>query len=319
MVRLPLLGVAVVTACLLATNPCSAETAFFIGNSFTRNCQPASLPAFAAEGGKELTTGWHIKNGSPLHNIWGSPSSVNDVSATFNTFAGALPNHQWDAVTLQPFYKGDYQGFGPATMRTDISSIKSFINLTRQNPANVDTKFYVYTSWPLMWLGKPYQQVWDGPVTDDLSTWSYHQRDYYEHLINRVRAETDAEVNMVPIGEVMYELDKKMQAGELPGYDGIGDIMADGLHLDAGLGEYLASATVYATIFGESPAGLTKPAGHYDGGPGTFTPEVYDVFHETVWNVVSTHEYAGVPEPATLSMLALGAAAVLLRRRREIR
>jgi hypothetical protein len=86
-----------------------------------------------------------------------------------------------------------------------------------------------------------------------------------------------------------------MQAGKVPGISSISEIMGDKLHLDAGLGHYLAGATVYATLCGVNPAGLVKPEGHYDAEKdGLFTAETLKVLHETIWEVVSKNAYTGV-------------------------
>ena len=99
----------------------------------------------------------------------------------------------------------------------------------------------------------------------------------------------------IPVAEVMVELDRRLQAGAVPGINDIRDIMSDVLHLDEGVGTFLAGLTVYATLFGADPAGIVKPAGYYDGiNPALFTQDLYDTWWETVWDVVSTHPDTGV-------------------------
>lgn len=292
-------------ALLVLALPCSGEpaadgkTVFMIGNSFTHDSMPYSIPALAAQKSDSLTVGAHIKSGSPVHNIWGSPDAAREVSKDFGKYRDALTKHQWDVVTLQPFYKKPGEGFPQSTMQSDIDSILKFIALARENPANKKTKFYIYESWPFLWTGKPFQQAWDATSTDELTAPTMHTRDYYEHLLKRLRKKTDAEIHVIPVPEVMYQLDRQMQAGKVPGLTGIGDIMKDKLHLDAGLGHYIASVTVYATLFGKNPAGLVKPEGHYDGGnQELLTPQMCEIVNTTVWDVVSKNPSTGVGEPA---------------------
>ncbi len=277
------------------STPGGPRTVYMIGNSFTHNAEPYSLPALAEQKSDSLTVGAHIKSGSPVHNIWGRPDVAREVNPDFGTYRAALPNHPWDAVTLQPFYKKPFEGFPQSTMQSDIDSILKFIELARENPANQKTKFYIFESWPFLWTGRPFQQVWDATTQDELTAPTMHTRDYYEHLVKRLKKKTDAEIHSIPVSEVLYELDKKMQAGEVPGINGIGEIMADKLHLDHGLGHYIASVTVYATLFGRNPAGLVKPEGHYDAErEGLFTPQILNVLHDVIWTVVSSHAYTGV-------------------------
>ena len=275
---------------LFLAAPCAAETLYMIGNSFTYCSQPYSLAALSGQQSVKLEVGAHIKSGSPVHNIWGNPDNARELSTEYGKFREALKKHQWDAVTLQPFYKRPYGGLPRATMQTDIDSILNFIKLARENPANKDTKFYIYASWPFLWTGKPLQESWDRVTVDNLETPSSHQRTYYEHLVKRLRGVTDAEIRLIPIPEVMYELDKRMRAGEVPGLSGIGDIMGDKLHLDAGLGGYLAGVTVYSTISGKNPAGLAKPLGHYEGKEGNLiTPEVAKIVNDRI-AIAQEHE-----------------------------
>jgi hypothetical protein len=283
------------TALFLQALPCSGKTAFMIGNSFTHNSEPYSIPAIAAQKSDPLTVGAHIKSGSPVHNIWGSPDNAREISKEFGKYRDALTKHSWDVVTLQPFYKRPGEGFPQSTMQSDIDTILKFIELARGNPANRKTKFYIYESWPFLWTGKPFQQAWDGTTKDELTAPAMHTRDYYEYLLKRLREKTDAEVHIIPVPEVMYELDKQMQAGKVPGLTGIGDIMKDKLHLDPGLGHYIASVTVYATIFGKNPAGIVKPEGHYDdGNKELLTPQMCEIVNNTVWDVVSKNPSTGV-------------------------
>ena len=272
------------------------KSVYMIGNSFTHNTQPYSIPELASQHSISLTIGAHIRSGSPMHVIVGKPAEGREISPTFGKFSTALKDFKWDAVTLQPFYKKPSSGFPASSMQTDIDSILAFIAMARQNPANKETKFFIYTSWPFMWYGKPYQTVWDSVTKDVLTSPSFHTRDYFEHLIVRVRALTDADVYMIPVGEVLYALDTKMKNGDLPGYTGVADILSnDKLHLNAGLGHYVAGVTVYATICGRNPAGLTRPEGHYEGAKeGVFTPAVYKMFHKTIWEVVTSHKFSGV-------------------------
>jgi len=294
--KLRMVPAAMIAAVLLVqAQPSGADTVYMIGNSFTHNCQPYSVPELAKQQSKKLTIGAHIKSGSPVHNIWGNPDNGREISEKFGKYREALTKHQWDIVTLQPFYKRPYGGLPQSTMQTDIDSILLFIKLTRENPANKKTKFYLYASWPFLWTGKPLQTAWSTATKDELTTATSHQGDYYEHLTTRLRALTDAEIHLVPIPEVMCAFDKKMQAGKVPGISSISEIMGDKLHLDAGLGHYLAGATVYATLCSANPAGLVKPEGHYDGKKeGLFTPETLKVLHETIWQVVSKNAYTGV-------------------------
>lgn len=133
--------VAICTALLVPALACSGEpaaggkTVFMIGNSFTHDSMPYSLPAIAAQKSDSLTVGAHIKSGSPVHTIWGSPDAAREVSKDFGKYRDALTKHQREVVTLQPFYKQPGEGLPQSTMQSDIDAILKFIELARENYA----------------------------------------------------------------------------------------------------------------------------------------------------------------------------------------
>jgi hypothetical protein len=78
-----------------------------------------------------------------------------------------------------------------------------------------------------------------------------------------------------------------MKAGQVPGYKQIREVFADGIHLN-NVGSYIVGCTFFATLYRENPKGLP-------GAPYKVTdPKLAEVIQETVWEVVSKHELAGV-------------------------
>ena len=150
------------TACVLIwpTGLCLAEqlAMYNIGNSLTWDSQPLGVAAMAAEAGHTVDVGHHIKCGSPLNNIWEKPDSVCVGSTSFWTFATALPDNIWDAVTFQ-IYPGQDSLGNPSTLATDQQVIDDMISLAMQEPMNADAKYYIYTGWPGGTAG--YQAKWE--------------------------------------------------------------------------------------------------------------------------------------------------------------
>jgi len=139
-------------------------------------------------------------------------------------------------------------------------------------------------------------------------------------------------VRMIPAGEVFARLDEMIRRGELPGLeafyqrnqpyfikargpkspynpmtfqrqDGVLNFYADGVHMndqphngnDSGtIGSYVAALSVYATLTGESPIGLTaKPYEMFDPEADA---ELIETLQQAVWNVVAGHPNTGVPQ-----------------------
>lgn len=266
------------------------SASYHIGNSLTNDMAPFSFGEFAAQRGLTHTAGYHIRSSSSLLDIMTNPDSLSVTPPEpFGNFVNALPNFKWNAVTIQP-----HTGMN-STMATDVDAILSLINLARSNPENLNTRFYIYSTWP---KAGSFQEKWTASVVDDESTPSTRSGEYFSHLLNRVRAETDATVLMVPVGDVLNELDIRLSAGLVPGYSGVSSFYRDAQHMKGGLGGYTAALTTFATIRAQEPLGLVKPLGvlHFDNDP--FNAElIYAAINDAVHDVVGTHPYSGVEFP----------------------
>jgi hypothetical protein len=302
------LGRIVLVICIFTGAVWADVSSYHIGNSLTNDMRPRGVSAIAAQRGYSAMAERHIRGSTSLKYFWENPS---DYSAghTDTPYREALPNMEWDYVTLQPV------GAFSHTLSTEADMVLRFIDLTRQNSQNGDTVFYLYTGWAYR---DNYSSDWDRTVLDSDSTWAVHSRDYHEHLIERVRENTEAEVYQIPVGDVVYELDKRIGKGYVPGYTSLSQLYRDNVHMTRDVGRYLAGVTAFATLYGEDPTGLTKPVGFY-GQEDAFSPELYAALHGTVWDVVNGHEYSGVPEPATIGILMSGSWLILHRRRHRRR
>lgn len=256
-----------------------------VGNSLTWDSQPMGIEALAGQAGYLHIQGHHINCGNTLPNIVANPAQVCVMPVgAFGTWDAALRGSRWDAVTCQP-----HPGPG-STLAADEASILALIAEARANAANADARFYVYAAWP---GHADIQGTWSSLVDDADDTPTIQARAYFTHLIRRLRAATDALVYVIPVGEVLFQLDAKLRAGDVPGLSTIADLYRDDIHLSYDLGRFVAGVTTYATIHARDPRGLMKPAGWYGGSTG-FTPAFLEAVHTCVWDVVSRHPYSGV-------------------------
>jgi hypothetical protein len=275
------------TILLTSSSLCAATTSYHIGNSLTWDSQPWRLSNFAESQGLEHDVGYHVLGGNPLHAIVANPNSLSVLySQVYGRHNVALPNFAWTAVTMQPHP-------GPnSTLAADVDAMLQLIDLTRSNPANAETTFYVYAAWPQ--LTGPNETQWDAAqwnreVVDSLSTATIHARSYYEHLINRVRTETDAEVLMIPVGDVLNELDSIIQQNGIPGFSNLSPFYRDVRHLSVDYGRYTASATTFASIFGSDPRNLTS-----ETWPAEMSAEAFSAINEAIHRVLDANPYTRV-------------------------
>lgn len=233
-----------------------------IGNSLTWDSQPVAIGALAKQRGIEHTQAYHIKCGSSLQSIWDHPDEtcVKPVKP-YGTFRGALADHAWDTVAIQP-----HRGKG-STLATDTARIVDFIELARSKGKNTETVFYIYAAWPGQEEGKSYREVWERKVDDADDTPTVQCAAYFDLLLARVRKAMGdkTEVRMIRAGAVLAELDRMAEAGEVPGYASAKHLYRDRVHLNH-VGRFIAGTTVFTTLFDQDATGLRCPPKQYGGG-----------------------------------------------------
>jgi hypothetical protein len=277
---------ALATAMVGATsNLWGATFSYHIGNSLTADSQPLGFAALAEMQGFAHRTGQHIQCSWSLNAIVEDPTSTCLAPpGPYFELHRALPNFSWNAVTMQPHPNPPWR----STIGTDVEAILQVIDWARVHPDNRQTTFYIFTAWPASW---DYLNQWDREVVDSLETWTVQRREYFELLLGYVHQATDASVGIIPVGEVIYQLGVRIEAGEMPGFVEVDDLFRDGGHLTLDVGRYVAAATLYSTLFGLEPHALVKPD-NYFGESTAFTDEIYDIVHDVIWEVVTTHPHA---------------------------
>jgi hypothetical protein len=268
---------------------------YFVGNSVTDTIRYGALGDLAKARGDRLIWGRHMIPGAPLAWIWKHPDSGFN-QPPFGYYPKALTKYEWDVLCLQPFDR--LLSWKDGGDECDVLLCQKFIKLARKK--SPDVRVYVYERWPRRddpkkgdycldyakkWVRK-YTGHWDG---------TNETRDYFERLTERLTLATRGSmpgspvrpVLLVPAGDVLYEVDRRMRAGKIPGYRDVGQLYADGIHLNDA-GSYVVGCTFFATLFKQSPVGL--PAAPYKVRDERFARAV----QETVWEVVRRHPLAGV-------------------------
>lgn len=262
----------------LATLPVCLQAAriFMVGNSVTDSVNYNQFQQLAQSRGYTHIWGRHIILGSPLDNIWNNPDS-GFLTAPFNGYANALPNYDWDAVTLQTYDRG---------FASDLDYFGRFMDLARTRPYNAaNTEFFTFARWPRQEKGD-YSTYWVLP--SDGSTQRSETADYFEKLTIALReAHPGVSIRMIPVGHVFYELEQRMKEGLIPGYTNVYDgFYSDGVHQNDS-GRYVTALTFFTTIYKDDPRGL--PLAGFN-----VTPQAAAIFQEVVWEVVTRTPLSGV-------------------------
>ena len=270
--------------------------AYFVGNSVTDTINYRGLASLAKSRGKTLAWGRHMIPGAPLSWIWQHPKD-GFQQEPFGHYPKALSEYAWDVLSLEPFDRH--------LDDDDLVMTRNFIDLAlKRNP---DVQIFIYSRWPRRANGKggafvlDYRTKWFRQYTGAFDG-TEETRDYFERLVAELRKAYEGKAKpilLVPVGDVLLELDARMKADKIPGYSDISQLYTDWIHL-TNVGSYAVGLTFYATLFKDDPRGLPFEPYHEkldrEHGDRPITPPLATAIQEAVWKVVSKHALAGVAE-----------------------
>jgi hypothetical protein len=269
---------------------------YHIGNSVTNTIGYGSLDKLADSDGRDYEYGRHMISGAPMEFIW-SHTSTGFKRNPYGYYPQALTQYEWDAITLQPFDRQLYQDGGIG----DVQTAQKFIDLTLPKSPNV--QFYIFQRWPKRTpdgsggYTYDYENLWQRPYTGKWDR-SYETRDYFNQVVSEIRKnnpDMNKPVLMIPVGEVMFELNRRVEAGQVPGLNSMEDLFFDGIHLN-NWGAMIVGMTVYSTMYSRDPRGLDFSPWDVvdDSWDRNITADYARAVQEAVWSVVSTHPLSGV-------------------------
>jgi hypothetical protein len=303
--------VALVPAWVLAAGKTIRQ--YGIGNSLTGLVNFNEYTQLAASRGNTAVWGLHMKPGGTLDYIYQHPVTGDTFTQPpYGNWVNALNNYNWDVVTLEPFSR---PLDGPTG---DRANVLNFINQIK--PHNPSAQVYIYQTWPIFEENTLNYHDWWLSTYNGTDDRTCRSRDFFKRILADVSIASPMRkrVKMLPVGEVMFQLNERMHAGLIPGYSDISAFYADGIHLNS-LGSYTAAVTWYATIFSEDPRGLPTE------GYGKIDSALALQIQDTAWKIVKDPRVQkfdpvystmlrNVPEPsiAMLAMILLG----VTRRRR---
>ena len=224
-----------VAASLSLTVPAVAAvptlTVYHVGNSVTDTINYGGLGSLVTQAGGGYTMGRHMIPGAPLEWLWKNQDS-GFTEAAYGAPNTAFVDHKWDVITLQPFDRqlGQNDDWG------DRATISRYVNLALQNADNRDAQVYIYSRWPRRAAIKNandevtgykpfnFQEQWDRKYTGGWDG-TNESRDYFKQVLDAARTDHGQtlakRVLMVPVGDVLYEIDKRAKQGLIPGLNDV--------------------------------------------------------------------------------------------------
>lgn len=221
-----------------------------VGNSLTVDSELGALSQLASVIGRSLAPGWHYQSGQSLEYIVANPSFASGSSP--DTWSDALSAAEYDYLTLQPFPVTNSAPLDESTLLDDEASAKTLIDAAAGTP-----EVWIYCAWP----ARANLANWADAVTDADATVTIRRRQYYEHLRDRLVA--DSYCKLLKIGHVFVNVANRLDANEAPGYDS-GDMYRDPLHA-SDLGSYVVGCTIVATFLDRIPS-APFPTANYGSG-----------------------------------------------------
>jgi len=351
------LAITAVSGTCAADQPDADEvvTVYWVGNSLVRSITPTRLHELVAEreidlqfgsqlkGGFSLVRHWDVLEKGEEIRYWESNKPVGDrfepgrpdgdtLPKRFGSFWTAHKNHKWDALVLLPLLMPDRE--------KEYQALRKFVEYAIEH--NSAKQIYLFQSWiglPVLrdaqgrraGLGRvDYQAVWKADLRQkrrlDSGLITGVQLDYYK-LIDRANEEfadkLGKPLRMIPFGDIVYELDKRLKADQIPGlaelYErdpgripswdpklgdqaGANILYADrhhpvaAPHLDGTIATYVMGLMYYSVLTGQSPIGLSGDA--YDFGDAK-DEVLRNALQSVVWDVVRSHPYSGVKGQAS--------------------
>ncbi len=330
---------------------------YFIGNSLTASTTLDRVHGLFKQRGIDLQFGSQLSGGKSLLRHWNYKSepgqkwvawetSVPDgdtfspvvnyhttdpATWKFGRYDTALANHEWDVVVLQPFVG--------SSLHDELEAVSAFIEFAlKKNP---EVKFYIYQTWPrrpkvpggseageaVKATDIDYSAVWSTPYTasvDDTSkeaARSGGNRSYYKRVLEEAAKkfpDLKHPIRLIPVGEVLFVLDKKIKDGSLPGLEellardpsmvpgwnsdkqlsrGINIVYADPVHFNpmphnkGVLGNLISGTTIFTVLSGQSPMGLSAEGYQFDAEKDA---ALVKAVQEVIWSVVTSEPLTGV-------------------------
>ncbi|TVQ60930.1 MAG: hypothetical protein EA378_10155 [Phycisphaerales bacterium] len=208
-------------------------------------------------------------------------------------YQSALPSYRWDAVTLQL-----HMTFPKPTLGEDVDALRFFVELTRENPENATTLFYLYTGWPSR---DGFVDLWNEPGEFTLDTPTAISRDYYDAAFAMYESQFGESLRLIPVAEVLYLLKQRIESRQVPDVLNFrSQLYRDAVHMTRDYGRHVAAVTAFSVLQRIDPRSLLDPEirNHpANPTPSYFREETLQATYQVIWEVISADPRTGVSAP----------------------
>jgi hypothetical protein len=291
--------------CALSALKCQAELVhiFSVGNSLSVDLRSqGGVELLSRDEARPILHDYHIKCGSSLTSIVANPTSTCVPPLRWGLYQDAFRNTRLDAVTFQPF-----QG---AKIRDEIQSILTLAHQLRSNPINANTKILIYATAPYQSEG-PFLQSWNRNGLD-LDSPFQSSKQSFDLILSEVRTQIpDAQI--LPAVHIMAAIAEQMEntPDAIPGLASPSQFYRDDIH-GSNVGRFIEGIALFSSVYEKSSEGLPLNWAYQlpDYGHTLTNPDGILEVQKTAWNVSKMYGGSSVPEPSSLSLVALATIAL---------
>ena len=250
---------------------------FMVGHSLVNFDMPTLLAGLAEDAGKDHERGEQITIGSPLVYNWYNSHAAQGLDGQVE-----LPTGNWDVLVLTEAV--------PLINHLTYSDTYTYAGNFHQLAldGNAVTRTFIYETWHCINSGTPAGCDWDDfdhipwrqRLDDDLPLW--------EGIVDHLNANHQGpKVNLVPAGQALALLHDRILDDQVPGTSHVFELFTDDIHLNDA-GNYFVALVMFATIYGESPVGLTHQINDTWGTPYDLPDQPTALaLQTTAWDAVS--------------------------------
>ncbi len=267
---------------------------YHIGHSLVNGNMPLMFEQLATDAGKIHSFGRHTSTGSgsvSLRDRWNNPFSPGNIVIDGGTtlYGNEIPTGNYNVFVMTE----------EAPLNDPVATDTTRYALLFHNYSrlyNSSTQVYMYQTW----------YRWNYTVSQSSDTSVFRgltalYRANWELVVDQVNANPSrqgAPMLLIPGGNAMIRLTEEAEAGNIPGLTDIGQVFRnDGtgyrIHMND-WGNYFIALVHYATIYRQSPEGLTNTVVNYNGDTVTVPSLIATEMQRIAWEVVSSDPYSGV-------------------------
>lgn len=266
------------------TPPSRPLTVYHLGHSLVGRDMPSFLAQMAGHS-HHSQLGW----GTPLRAHWEDAIEITGFEAEnahdrFSPAKESLESGNYDTVVLTEMV--DLKD--AITWHASPYYLANWAELARAG--NPDTRIYLYESWHRLdvdggWLARldaDLPKLWLGEVLQGAAAWGAPP------------------IYLIPAGQVMAEVARRAEAGQIPGMTRREDLFAvaadgsqDMIH-PSDLGNFLVALTHFAVLYHRMPDALPSRLLRADGTSFDIDPAIADALARLTWTVVKATPRTGI-------------------------